>query len=744
MQRRKAGKIIATTLLVGSLLAGCGYYEESGSGGSSVSIKDYTSSESVNEVDDERMLDYWKFHNWDNELPGPIGQSKYYITGEDFLKVANGIDQFQTNGESGSEVFRKLIAGHKYDINGIGHDLDSSQESEKWSGSCYGMSTAVVLSNQGITNPMDYYNSETINSINVSKEIFSAINFYHFQQLLPAAANVKADFMEKSPEEQVKKLKNVASEKKAFLLSYNWRDQDCTDSEDAECNHNHGHAVVGFGLEKAENEGQWVFPENGDTRKNYQYRVLIYDCSAPDFIQDETDLYFNEDGSWCIPGRKIYSVSSDISPDNLIADNGKLGRLVSNNEYINLIDYKTGKASQVNTAREEFATLYTNAGDVYKISSSSGSAKVNGLAIFDSLFSNGKKVLSSILENGNGSELEVFLPQGEDEYTITTTKDMDLSFIVGNCLIEAKADEAGTFTFMSDGSVKVECENAPNECQIDITSDADTPFGIDNCNTVSVSAADTRELVLKPSRNGLVVNGENLSDVDIYGYVDGEKNKVEVDSKNESLLLTPDGDSLKVQGDTNGDGTYDTTVNKVNLSEGKASLEISDKTVVYTGKVCDMSIASANGVDEKSVLFNYYKDENCKTIALDPSEVGTYYVRATALNKYGYAVNSNVAKLTIQKKENNIALKNKNYVLKKSKVKKAKQTIKLNATAKNGTVAYKKISGSKNISVLQSGKLVVKKGTKPGTYTVKIRMRVKERKHYKEISKVVTVKVKVK
>jgi len=94
-----------------------------------------------------------------------------------------------------------------------------------------------------------------------------------------------------------------------------------------------------------------------------------------------------------------------------------------------------------------------------------------------------------------------------------------------------------------------------------------------------------------------------------------------------------------------------------------------------------------------------------------------------------------------------MTVKAKSPKVKKSVVKKKKQTIaKAKAfTIKNaqGSVTFKKTGGSKRLTISKSGKITVKKGTKKGTYKIKVKVTASGNGSYKAGSKTVTVKVRV-
>ena len=100
----------------------------------------------------------------------------------------------------------------------------------------------------------------------------------------------------------------------------------------------------------------------------------------------------------------------------------------------------------------------------------------------------------------------------------------------------------------------------------------------------------------------------------------------------------------------------------------------------------------------------------------------------------GSAKKVNTAKITAKKtvKVKASRLKRKARLKKAITVKKAK-----------GKVTYKKVSGSKRLSVTKTGKVKVKKNTKKGTYKIRVKVTVKGTAKYKKKVRTFTVKVKV-
>ena len=109
---------------------------------------------------------------------------------------------------------------------------------------------------------------------------------------------------------------------------------------------------------------------------------------------------------------------------------------------------------------------------------------------------------------------------------------------------------------------------------------------------------------------------------------------------------------------------------------------------------------------------------------------------------------STVAPAQTVKKAQPMTVKVKKPSVKASKLTKKKQTIKKTKafTIKNakGTVTFKKKSGSKKLTINSKGVITVKKGTKKGTYKIKVTVTAAGNDTYAAGSKTVTVKVAVK
>ena len=80
----------------------------------------------------------------------------------------------------------------------------------------------------------------------------------------------------------------------------------------------------------------------------------------------------------------------------------------------------------------------------------------------------------------------------------------------------------------------------------------------------------------------------------------------------------------------------------------------------------------------------------------------------------------------------------------KLKKKAATFMIKYNKTNGSGKATFKKTGGSPKLTVSKAGKVKIRKGTKKGTYKIKVKISVAANKRFKAKSAKKTIKVRIK
>ena len=155
----------------------------------------------------------------------------------------------------------------------------------------------------------------------------------------------------------------------------------------------------------------------------------------------------------------------------------------------------------------------------------------------------------------------------------------------------------------------------------------------------------------------------------------------------------------------------------------------------YVGLSLAVLLAQKNQVTAVDIVpeAKYYtvKVKTCKN-------AGTYKV--TIIGKGKYAGYTQTLTYKIKAKTQKVTLKSTDkYTVKASAVKKSSKTLKkaIKVTKKTGKISY--TTNNSKIKVNKNGKIVVAKGTKKGTYQVKVTVKAK---NYKTVNKYITVTVK--
>lgn len=682
--------------------------------------------EEEEETDDSFQMDEWKFSN--SALDEKVGVNGYYISEEDYCRLVTNLPETEL-----SYLFWRPTKDENGDFAGYLRSYcigNSGEDCVPWNGSCYGMSMAAALVNRNILSPEDLNVKSKLNNADLDRDIFSAINFYFWQQELALCREARAGFMKLDSIEQLELLASQARREEPFEIDFYW----------TENGNSCGHSVLGYGYEK----GKWSW-SNGTYSHIYNTRILIYDCNAPYDTTGNHDIYIDVDeGLWCLPAYGIMSNSNNITEGDA-TDNGKLGSLQAVDDFLNAVDYKTGELSD-----DYKAVLYEGAKVVVQIpddqkvdiESTTGSASLNGLIVSDSSY--GDNIQVGAIVGGPIQSVEAYIPQGEKYYKISSEKPLCFGMDVGNYFISMKSDASGEFEFRSDGSMDVKLDSKAKECDIEVTCDDENAFGIKDCHTVEIDASKVKELTIKPTTSGVVIDGDNLSDVSLNGQMYGKENTITADTKGSSLEVSLEKSNLVVKTDISGNGKYDTVVSKNAIPKNTQSISIKDKKATYTGKNINIAKAKLTGVESKKIVYAYYKDKQCKIETKAHKNVGTYYVKAYVLNDNGTFSESNIAKLKITKSAGKIVPKTKKVDFSASKLKKNTQKSTIKVLAKCGKVNYKKVTGNKNFSVSKDGVITAKKGTPKGDYSIKVKAWANENSNYKKVSKTFVVMVKVK
>jgi len=191
-------------------------------------------------------------------------------------------------------------------------------------------------------------------------------------------------------------------------------------------------------------------------------------------------------------------------------------------------------------------------------------------------------------------------------------------------------------------------------------------------------------------------------------------------------------------GESGNDSASDDGVRPEPTAVNISSADVSTSRMTYAGRA--LRPVPVVTLDGKILSFGrdysveYANNINAGIATLIVTGVGSYSGTAKA-------------SFQIDKADNPMKAKAKKVALKAKKLKKKAQAVNakkaFKVTKAKGKVTYKKVKkgSAKQLKVSKAGKVTVKKGTKKGTYKLKVKITAKGNANYKAKSKTVTVKV---
>ena len=410
---------------------------------------------------------------------------------------------------------------------------------------------------------------DSLNSINLNSNVRSAINFYQNQQVLPSVAVKFEEFMKKTQDEQLQILEDLAVKGEPIFICFEWypefnADDTCNEEEE------NAHAIVGYDIEY----GSWKKEVNGKTNI-YTKRVVTYDCSIPNGGEDYY-IYYNEDGTWCIPGWGIISTSSQTRDTKY--NNGQFIVVTTDDEIINAVDYNSGIPS--NETDLDKSVLFAEASSNYSLSWENGSCNISGFTVSDSVGNIPIYVYipATNKEENNSKTKIAILPSIEKNYTVAS-KENELSFSLVNdkYFSAVSANSSGSIVFKNSGGVSLKTDENANY-HLKLT--ANEGYNCLPWYTVEVSGSETTEISAEMTDKGIIINGDNLNDIVITGTKDNENKDITVSTEESSIMIAEKDGELAAFEDRNGDGTFETNI----VSSGNSKI---DQTIVA-------SISSSN------------------------------------------------------------------------------------------------------------------------------------------------------
>ena len=495
--------------------------------------------------------DRWSFRNHFDAF-GPATNG-YYISGTDYQRLLSNLSE--TDQEW---VCYRVKDGKKK----LRFNVDNTVplwDRINWNGSCYGMSAWVCLVNHGLLRASDIDGHTQLladyaltSEMNASK-LESAINFLHCQQRLLKFQGFTSRYKQLAQILQMEDLRLLGEQAnatgKTFILGYQWYKSfhlngTCKTSSGSQ------HTVVGYGWEAIE---PVTYTVNGATH-TYNYRILIYDCANPDQT-GQYHLYYNDQGTWCIPGNNIISTNSQTADTKY--NNGILLFATNNPEFIMGINYNRSTQNE----ESSLAALEISSQNEYVLHWAGGTAEIAGFSVTSDNEDHGISVfLDSSLntdEDLDSAAATVLIPASE-YYTIESSDNaMQYRLHHGSFLINAQIDSPGQITFGSDCTVTFAAnESAPYSLNFIVNEGTDTlPW-----THLTISGQQGQAISATRAHNSVLLTGDHLKELTICASTRDSEAELKVSSEMDSIQITENSGKLVVCEDTDSDGTYETTI----------------------------------------------------------------------------------------------------------------------------------------------------------------------------------------
>lgn len=384
-------------------------------------------------------------------------------------------------------------------------------------GYCYGFAASTILVKMDALEVEDIDSTKSIlHDVKSGKKSKSVLAYYWLTQYFTGVIDERADFNQKSLSERIsiieEKAKAVLSGGSPFIFSFYTKP-----------NGEGGHAVVAY----AQENGQ--FNKGG---RMFDSRILIYDSNYPKWDEDSC-LYYNSGTSeWYIPN---YPESSDIT------------RALSDINIMNIKNLEDNRKS---------ANTYLNikGGDEFSVHSGDGllSAVISGTNV-----EGNNEGITAMRMDSNDDILIVTIPKNdiEDIYTIQSNDNnaLDISVKYDSYYMSAASTSNNPITFNPNGSVSI--ENEVSDFEISIVAN-NRCYSTDWYN-VSIKGENGQNPQLSVCDEGYLISGDSFNNLEVYVDNGNSAEILNIQSSDNTVLLTQTGENLCAKVDDDSDGTFE-------------------------------------------------------------------------------------------------------------------------------------------------------------------------------------------
>ena len=474
-----------------------------------------TTTPTVTTVPVQWGKDNWNYNNWDD----------YFGTGSYSSKI-NGTYQKVLADNLTDLEYEAIFKGY-YDST---NEWNAPWIEEEWDGSCYGMSSLLLLSNNKLFPYSKYQSGATclhdlpapINSSNVS----SLVNYYQMLQVKSAIQQQYRSVPNRTNKENITELLSLLDKYNTVLVGYKkqyWG----------------GHAVIAYDY----SYGSWTW--NGVT---YDGCINIIDPNSSIRYEEKCNIYFNSRTySWVIPQYPEVTSASGAVFNYIGADVNEInyGGYLSGTSQIQVSNYVARIDAVAISDNHSIAKVKNTNGNYLTQSSSAGDI------VADTSYIAGKS--SNGISGYN-------LYDADSAYRIVQSNPTKLQLTMDyeNCLLRGGSAAGTQIVFDQNGYVEVDGESADYNITMAFADDYPTDWFAFN-----VNGENADSVVMKKAQEGYTLEANNLQNVRVEANNRTYTSKVSFSTEyNKVLLYEIDVYTIGVAVDSDGNGTYETTIAK--------------------------------------------------------------------------------------------------------------------------------------------------------------------------------------
>lgn len=408
---------------------------------------------------------------------------------------------------------------------------------DSWGGSCYGMTATSIFCKNGLISPSDIQSGAAhlhdITKTN-NDDVESFINFYQMTQFCNGHKDAKFAFGQLSVQQQVERVCTLAEKANdgegPFFMEIRMK--------------NGGqHAIVGYGMESDN------FNMNG---KRYDTKILIYDCSYPDH---DSAMYCNRGSSefcfvdWNVI--KLVYIGSNVEEISPIFTNNVRRRLATHIKY---------------TSGMEFSLTMQGKGTT---------------AINDDTFDAEKGIFVNGITDGDSDIRLLNFMNEKNDFSIQPVGNADFTYYSPSGLYDIEAGKAKGISFTSNGAMSM----------TDVTGDYKVSLVVDESNsstpwTKTRISGKNSDISISQTNAGLLVSSNDLPNVSIVAVNDSGETPVDLNTDQNTVLLTGSASSEKpapiAYEDKDGDGVFETPVSNGKADNVITALSFDRKEITLT------------------------------------------------------------------------------------------------------------------------------------------------------------------